>query len=63
MLYFLYFCFFIETKVEKLFETLYMILGFFLKENIFISRKILKHFALIRKNAKKKIALIRKMLK
>lgn len=54
MLYFLYFCFFIETKVEKLFETLYMILGFFLKENIFISRKILKHFALIRKNAKKK---------
>lgn len=54
MLYFLYFCFFIETKVEKLFETLYMIWGFFLKENIFISRKILKHFALIRKNAKKK---------
>ena len=32
MLYFLYFCFFIETKVENLFETLYMILGFFLRK-------------------------------
>jgi len=34
MLYFLCFCFFIETKVENLFEILYMIWGFFFKKII-----------------------------